>query len=655
MAEYDLMHDNEDYVPVAVERAWTKLAEDKTIDHALLRPHIASSWEYCRQSNIDVHIPEAMAGPIDPEELMENNSLLLQVAVPHMIQLYDLLKGKGYCLFLVSPEGFNMHLFGDRDMVSHAEKVNVVPGANDAESSRGTTAVGISLSQGIPVQVFGLEHYCQIYHDWYCSAAPIKTADQRLLAAINIANRDPTLHPAYILTLVSMTAKAIGTEMSYRLLSGDYERSRHRMSSLVAHSPDPTLVFNERDQLIHFNNGARRLLETNGSALLGCKAQDLIDNYKIARGGMAVGRKWMELRFSAILNNLKVEAELKNLSVPGAKSSGTMIVLKEPVAASVQTPTLLAPRYSFRDFIHKSREMVFILEEAKMVAATDHGVLLEGESGTGKEVLAQAIHSDSQRRSYPFIAINCAAIPRELIQSELFGYVRGAFTGANKEGQVGKFERAHKGTIFLDEIGDMPLEAQANLLRVLQEKVVVPVGGMEPRQVDVRIIAATNKCLKSAVEAGGFRSDLYYRLSVMSLRLPPLRERVEDIWALIEYFLEKHSNGIKTIDTLEFDPDVKRIMERYDWPGNTRELENAVIYLLTKMKGNRVGPGDLPQQLVERAGGIPFEKVERIDDLECQAIQKALVQCGGNTARAAKMLGISRATLYRKIKKYHLA
>lgn len=654
MVDYPLSFDN-DYTPALVERAWTKLLEGGTIDFSLLRPHIAASWEFCRQSNVDVHASGDIRNRLDPEELMEENSLLLKVAAPHMIQLYGLLKGKGYCLFMVTPEGYNIHLFGDRDMVSHAEKVNVVPGANDAETCRGTTAVGIALAKGAPVQVFGPEHYCQTYHDWYCSAAPIKTADQRLLAVINVANRDPALHPAYVLTLVGMTAKTIEAEMNYRILSGDYDRSKHRIASLVAHSSEPTLIFNEKDQLIHFNNGAQKLLGAGDSVLLGSKAQDLIANYKIAKGGMAVGRKWMELRFSARLNNRKLEAELKNLASPGAGPVGTMIVLKEPSVTTSSKPTLLAPRYSFSDFIHKNRDMEIIIEEARMIAATDHGVLLEGESGTGKEVLAQAIHNESRRRGFPFIAINCAAIPRDLIQSELFGYVRGAFTGANKEGHVGKFERADKGTVFLDEIGDMPLEAQANLLRVLQEKVVVPVGGMEPRPVDVRIIAATNKRLNNAVDSGSFRSDLYYRLSVMNLRLPPLRERGGDVWALIGHFLKKHSNGIDAIGQVEFDPQVKIIIERYEWPGNTRELENAVIYMLAKMTDNRVRVRDLPKQLIEATGISPRERIDRIDTLECQAMRRALRQCEGNTAKAAELLGISRATLYRKIKKYKIA
>ena len=309
------------------------------------------------------------------------------------------------------------------------------------------------------------------------------------------------------------------------------------------------------------------------------------------------------------------------------------------------------PIYQFKDIIHNSQSMATIINEARAMAQSDYTVLVSGESGTGKELICQALHWNGARNKAPFVAVNCAGLPRELVQSELFGYEGGAFTGANRTGKSGKFELAQNGTLFLDEIGDMPLEAQANLLRVLQEKTITRIGG-SPKPSNARVIAATNKDLLQEVSAGRFRQDLYYRLSSLSLHIPALRERQEDIWHLLQHFVHKHSAmGSKQVPV--FSAQAHSAILNYAWPGNVRELENTVISIMSKPAYHKIMLDNLPDKIKNStSNGQSAYSTSR--KAEKQNIVDTLAYCGGRIDDAVVMLGISRATLYRKIKKYDL-
>jgi transcriptional regulator with PAS, ATPase and Fis domain len=313
-------------------------------------------------------------------------------------------------------------------------------------------------------------------------------------------------------------------------------------------------------------------------------------------------------------------------------------------------------KFRFVDIIGESKAIRHSIEIAKRVAQGPSTVLILGESGTGKELFAQAIHSASDYRSGPFVSLNCGAIPRELIQSELFGYTDGAFTGAKKGGCAGKFEMANGGTLFLDEIGEMPLEMQVNLLRVLEEKAIIPVGGKKSIPVNVRIIAATNKSLFEEVSKGRFREDLYYRLNVISIALPPLRARQGDIHILTDYFVDKMSRKVGK-EIKEIDPDVLNRFENYFWPGNVRELVNAVEHAVNVSRGERLLVKHLPASLRKKEFERPHPGADRImtlKSLEKDAIKEALLFYNGNITKASKALGIGRNTLYEKIKKHRI-
>ncbi|QEK13705.1 AAA family ATPase [Crassaminicella thermophila] len=315
-------------------------------------------------------------------------------------------------------------------------------------------------------------------------------------------------------------------------------------------------------------------------------------------------------------------------------------------------------KYSFQDLIGNSPSMRAIKNIAIRVAKTSSNVLITGESGTGKELFAHAIHNASNRYLGPFVKINCAAIPGELLESELFGYEEGAFTGARKGGKEGKFELANGGTILLDEIGDMPLSMQAKLLRVLQEKEVERLGGNVIRKVDVRIIAATNKDLEELVRKGEFREDFFYRLNVMSMKLPPLRERKEDIETLAEELRIKISNRLG-VYVEGISQDAIEYLKKYHWPGNIRELENVIERAINLLDSDLIiKPKHLPKRLTKDKGKIYRREnkslKDMVEELEKEIILECLKENKGNKNRTAKELGISRLGLYKKIERYGL-
>ena len=320
---------------------------------------------------------------------------------------------------------------------------------------------------------------------------------------------------------------------------------------------------------------------------------------------------------------------------------------------NVELRSEITDRYRFESIVGSSEKIRDVLDMAGRVAASDASVFITGESGTGKELLAKGIHYNSPRADGPFVAVNCAAIPEHLIESELFGHVRGAFTGAVKD-KEGKFELASSGTLFLDEIGDLRVDLQAKILRVLQERQVDRVGGKHPVSVDVRIIAATNKDIERAVKEGVFREDLYYRLSVITLHMPPLRERRDDIPMLVQHFLKKFNRDLD----VRIDPEALTMLTAYGWPGNVRELENSIERASVLRRGEAITPEELPDKLRKEKASVgniilnlPDEGIS-LEDLEKNLITKALEKHKGNQTRAAEYLGITRPTLIYRMDKY---
>ena len=321
---------------------------------------------------------------------------------------------------------------------------------------------------------------------------------------------------------------------------------------------------------------------------------------------------------------------------------------QELVEENLSLRQKLEDRYRFENIIAKSSKMQRLIELIKVVGKSNATVLITGESGTGKELVARAIHSQSHRRNKPFVAVSCAALPESLLESELFGHEKGSFTGAYAQ-KKGKFEFANGGTIFLDEVGEMSANIQVHLLRVLEEKEFTRVGGNEPIRVDLRVISATNKDLRKAIEKQEFREDLYYRLNVVNIELPPLRERKEDIPLLAEHFLNKFAMENKK-EISGFSPEAMELVLGYDWPGNVRELENAIERAVILAKSSIITIADLPQENLSLAYSTTPRK--NLKAVEKGHIWNILRETGENYSEAARILGISRMTLYNKAKEY---
>ncbi|HEX8524405.1 MAG TPA: sigma-54 dependent transcriptional regulator [Tepidisphaeraceae bacterium] len=316
----------------------------------------------------------------------------------------------------------------------------------------------------------------------------------------------------------------------------------------------------------------------------------------------------------------------------------------------------LDQKFGLDQIVGQSKHMKDVFAKIQRAAPVDSTVLVLGESGTGKELVAQALHHNSPRKKGPFVAVNCAAVPATLVESELFGHVRGAFTGATDR-RIGRFEQADAGTLFIDEIGDFELPLQAKLLRVLETLTVTPVGGHEDRKVNVRVLAATSRDIRKMVVEGTFREDLFYRLNVVQINLPPLRDRPDDIPILVEHFLREISENKQT-PPRRISPEVMRRFQQYRWPGNVRELRNTLESMMVLAEGEMLTERDLPDRIIESSAEVAAPREIptglTMEELEKLAITKALDQCAGNRTHAANRLGISVRTLQRKLRQYEL-
>ncbi len=466
--------------------------------------------------------------------------------------------------------------------------------------------------------------------------------------------------------MVMASALAIEHEFKLEKSNQDLKRKNDHFNAIMESISEGIICIDERGVIRDINLFARNYLRVRGSEAIGADIRDLIRGdqakklVKLVKNGKAL--KEEEFNFSHSGGRKKsVIVNATPVSEPNDPYKELVITFRESKDIHNLVNKIVGAKaiYTFDDILGDSSEIKEAIRIAKLVSDTEATILLTGESGTGKELFAQSIHNDSHRRNNSFVFINCGAIPRDLVASELFGYVEGAFTGARKGGQPGKFELADGGTLFLDEIGDMPLDTQANLLRVLETKEVVRVGGHDVIPVDVRVIAATHKDLTQEVRRGNFRQDLFFRLNVMPIHTPALRERRSDIPSLIDFFYNqfKMGEGKAGVDIAE---SFYTAMTMYDWPGNVRELQNVM-----QLASNIVGEGGvltakaLPDYIktnvrIENDESESVKSVKTLAELEREAIQLAIAYSKGNLVKAAKSLGIGRTTLYRKIEKYGL-
>lgn len=608
--------------------------------------------------------------PVQQSELktqIERSQSLFTHALPVMETLYSQIVDTQSMVILTDTTGLILHSLGDDDFLARASKVALQPGALWSEESRGTNAIGTALAEGKPTLVHGSEHYLEANRFLTCSCAPILDPYGKTVGALDVTGDHRGFHK-HTMALVRMSAQMIENQLfanTFQDVVCIHFHSRPEfigtlVEGIAAFTPAGRFLSANRSGEFQLGLSSRALQAHTFSSLFGLSMSQLIDRERGAPAGV------VQLQLpSGVKVFARVEWKRAASPIPrSAIGSGP----DEAFAAPASRPYIAPPRQpaSLDALDTGDAQIKSVIGKVRKVIGKDITIMVLGETGTGKELLARAIHADSPRHAGPFVAVNCASIPEALIESELFGYEEGAFTGARKKGGIGKMVLANGGTLFLDEIGDMPLHLQARLLRALQERAVSPLGSNKLIQVDVAVVCATHRNMREMVASGQFREDLYYRLNGLVVRLPALRER-SDLDAVAGKLLQQEQADAPPISEA-----VAQMFRSYHWPGNIRQLSNLLRTASLMAEGaSEITEDHLPDDFLEdwraRHGAQPAAAIhtpavetpatpaaasiqpKRLADVESMTILAAVKAHNGNISAAAKALGISRNTVYRKI------
>ena len=632
-----------------------RLLQGERPEKGAVRDSILRSWERSALSGVSVDNTSTIT--LDSgllAHLIKQNQALIQCTQEIFQRMFSDIKPLASNMALSDADGIIIETFTREEET--APMPDIALGAISRENVIGTNAIGTCLVEKKPIEIIGVEHFRHHGKNWSCSAAPIFDDQKNILAVLNVGQHIEHYH-THTFGMVKAAAYAISEQMRLRAL---LRRQRSIMELL-----DDGIVVLARNGNIRMMNGHAARIFGIDAPVSDCGIADYLKNPAFIDEILSTKSPIhdQERRFDFI----GAPAVCLYSVLPIAGNNDITLVLRETKRMRKVAVQMTGNRatYTFQDIIGQSSELRQAVAEAKLVAPRPTAVLLLGESGTGKELFAQSIHNASSNASGPFITVNCGALPRTLLESELFGYEYGAFTGASKSGKLGKFELASGGSIFLDEIGEMPLDAQVALLRVLQNGEVMRVGGTVSRKVNVRVIAATNRNLEQMVQNGNFREDLFYRLNIYPITIPPLRLRKSDIATLTKFFLEAVSKNLKKT-VRGMDDEVLAVLEHWSWPGNVRELENTIERMVNIMSGDRLTMEALPphlrgtnlmEHMLDRRSHAPSATERNSSSLshyrlsqEAEYVNSILVQNNYNIKRSAEVLNISRPYLYQKMR-----
>ncbi|EEL76125.1 sigma-54-dependent Fis family transcriptional regulator [Bacillus cereus] len=607
--------------------AWKKFVNEGVLDSNRINQRISESWHRCKQANVNPHMnkgQKVLSSNIFREQ-KKKSEIFLDIALPQIQNLRKTIDELQMMALLIDPDGYVLSLSGNKQTLKRAKHINFIEGVKWTEAAVGTNAIGTALEIEEAIMISGTEHYSVASHSWSCAAAPIHNDDGKLIGILDFSCPIEFSHP-YMLGMVTSIAHAIERECSIRVHQNELHLI-HRFLDVID-SDEQVVICNHRDVIVSASKSVRERV-TNWSRM---KLEDLVHH------------------------GLETKLEIPVYS--NERMIGKCMYLKENKQMNTYSAFTFIKGITFPGVTGTSKAFQHTLEEIKLVSPTDVSVYVCGETGVGKEYVARAIHENSPRKDGPFITVNCGSLPKELIESELFGYAEGAFTGARRQGYKGKFEQANGGTLFLDEIGEVPPEMQVALLRVLQERTITPIGSSKEVPVNIRIITATHKDLLRLVEEGKFRQDLYYRLHVYPLYVPSLIERKEDIPYFIQHFCEQKNWNVV------FPKSICNQFLQHTWPGNIRELVNALerIYILSQgreiyekqvalliqtMMGNQ-------QQLELQVENKTEHTLNFREKIQRDSMIEALQKTNGNVSLAAKLLDVPRSTFYKRMQKYKL-
>lgn len=626
---------------------------------------LESSRYMCERNGLDMHMQALPEVTEADRERCKNHVTghirLMRKSTPEYYQAVAETLAANNSVLLYLYENFDVFgRYGDKKLKDELFEKNIKLGGNVGESVAGTNAAVMSARSPNSTWVIGDEHYLDAFKPYVTFAFRIKGKYSRngyVMIITYKENFDERIYNLFKLlesTETIITTGHVTKDVIMRDIMQRNEYSRGSTNDIVIMVDNSCSVTFANDMFYDFYNYHPQ--ETINS-FLGDICPELMSLVsKIAEGKKVIGKPVDLVHPNGSREQYFADCSIINTNL---RQFGALITIYKGKIKKEEKPADgNYARYTFDDLIGVSDNFVQLKRFAEQISATSSPILIQGESGTGKELFANAIHCTSQRKDKPFVAVNCAAIPRDLIGSELFGYVGGSFTGASRTGAKGKFELADGGTLFLDEIGEMPVEMQSVLLRALEDNCITRIGATKPINVDVRIITATNKDLTKCIADGSFRADLYYRLNVINLTMIPLRRRRADIKELAEYFLERfaHENG-KNIH--EISPAAVVAMTEYDWPGNVRELRNCMEYSVIVCKSDCIELEDLPQSItnLERADGSAKAAESEGTELRIMSdfftkqrlemAKKLMVEFKGNKSKVAQEMGVSRSTLYR--------
>lgn len=590
---------------------------------------IQESWSRCRDYGLTHQSPPRFDPPPAGElsALLESRQALVQTTHQEVLPYYGTILSNSNCLIMLADDqGRLLQSWGDQRFIEPRQAAGFVAGASWLERYTGTNAIGTALSCGQAVHIQHDEHFLKANRFMTGSASPIFDEQRRMIAVLDVSS-DSYLPPAHTLGMVKMMSQSVENRLILKLFADQYHLLSFNTSLDNLDSPWAGLVvFDEQGHVVSANRRADNLL---GQPLTYGAIEQLFDVPLQQLLNQPDGQPF-SLRTSG---HFRFHARVRRPARPAPiqprdfRPQATQSTPQEP-----RLHTLSAG----------DARMDKVVRQAERLLEKDIPILIQGETGAGKEVFVKALHQASSRASQPFIAVNCAAIPAELVESELFGYEKGAFTGASQKGHVGLIRKAHKGTLFLDEIGDMPLRVQARLLRVLQERCVQPLGSSELHPVDVRLVSATNRPLRQDVDSGQFRADLYYRISGLNLELPPLRER-SDKQALFHKLWEQHREPHQRAGISR---EVLELFQHHPWPGNLRQLSSVLRVALAMADDQPIRAEHLPDDFfLDLPTDTTLQAHPEPDDLASQ-----YQACGGNISYLARHLGLSRNTLYKRLR-----
>ncbi|WP_164885269.1 sigma-54 interaction domain-containing protein [Geovibrio thiophilus] len=631
------------------------IEEDILVDFARNIPdEILSTWKSSRENGVcwdteSIQVPVLTTEQLDI--LFAKKQILIDLVLPFVEEFQCILEHTEFTMSVCDENGVFLVIPHNGEKLSYWDKLNLCPGAVWNEETVGCTAHVLARKYQRPVQIIGTANYKKVFRDHMSCAAPIYNEYGDIQGTINLVQlkADTSRLLEHALGWATAVASAISSQFRVFRRNKRLKIMDSTLQATFENSEYGYISIDEAGYIININNKAIKLLKLDkGSTKINICS--LFEDSTAIKHSLETGRPLYNKDLQVKCDpKIKLAADIKPFHGDSLKHAEGAILR---FTVNTDSHKQIADRkifFTFNSIIAQSPVMEDLKDTVELVSEKPVNVLLLGESGTGKEVFAQAIHNN-YNPSGPFVAINCASIPHSLIESELFGYESGAFTGASRSGKKGKIEMANGGTLFLDEIGDMPIELQPVLLRVLEEKRVTRVGGCKSIPVDFRIISATNKPLCGGVTSMELRQDLYFRLAVVNIELPPLRKRGIDILLLADHFVKTTCERFD-IPHYTISKETEKILTSFHWPGNVRQLENAMIYAVTVAKADKIiRPENLPKDILENSSSTGSSMSEVVKDVKNEMIIHAIEQTG-NIRQAAKLLGISRTTIYSRLQK----